>query len=408
MLPAIADALKIMLECVTPIARAELVSLSGALGRILAADVAALRDLPPYDNSAMDGYAVKLTDAGKAVKVAGAIFAGDEPNAEVSEGSAVKIMTGAMIPNGAEAVVMVEDTRILEGGLARLPEKIAADQHIRFAGEEIKEGAALFAKGDRITPAVGALLASQGITETRVFAPLKAAIISSGNEIVEAGVAAKAHQIYNTNAAALSLALKEAGFEPRYFGISPDDPARLAEILSRAFAECDAVLTTGGVSVGEADFTIKAFEAIGAEIFFHGLNFKPGKPTMAGAVLGKPFFALPGNPLSGAANLYLLVLPALAKLQGGKMFYPNFVLARLASDLAVKGDRQNAILGRFKSGEWSAARGGKYGSGMMTPLCEADSFAVFCGAKTYERGSIVKVLPIPCDLSDNEADFVNK
>jgi molybdopterin molybdotransferase len=406
---AITEAQLIALRRVKRITACETVALSECGDRILAEAIAASRSLPPFDNAAMDGYAVKCADAGKVVKVTDTIFAGDEPKRAVCEGEAIKIMTGAPTPEGAEAIAMIEHIERVDANTIRLPEKIAPSQHIRRKGEELEAGKTLFTIGDRLTPVRAALLASQGVAQVKVFRRVKVAVISTGDEVVELGGAPNAFQIFNSNATALIHSLRQAGFETIYSGTSRDDPIALAERLKNAFAVADAAITSGGISAGEADFTKRAFESIGSEIYFHGLNFKPGKPTMAGSAFGKPFFALPGNPLSAVVNLRALVLPALRKLQGAKACADDYIYAQNDEAFTLKNDRDTAVLGCVSRGRFTVTRGGKYGSGMLLPLAESDALAIFASSvKTVEKDQIIKVVSLNAAPVADAGDPINR
>lgn len=403
------EALDRLLAGVVPAQAVETVGVLECEGRVLAEAVTVRRNLPPFSNSGMDGYAVKLGDAGKTVRIAGTIFAGGIPEGEVKPGEAIKIMTGAPTPAGCEAVVMFEQTEKVGDDRIKLPEKIAADQNTKAAGEELQAGAVLFKAGEKLGAAHGALLASQGIMAVRVFKRLKVAVVSGGDEVVEPWQTPGAYQIYNTNSAALCLSLKSAGFEPLYASLGGDDTEALAARLEAIIDSCDAVLTTGGISMGEADFTRAAFEKLGIEIFFHGLNLKPGRPTLAGRIGRKLAVALPGNPLSALANFHLLVLPALFKMQGQTAFATDFVTAENTEPFGLKGDRDTALLGRLEGGRFTVCRGGKYGSGMLLPVAESNALAVFeRSVHKSEAGQNIKVVPIGFAPAPVRKDVINR
>ena len=402
-------ALDRLLSGVAPTQAIETVGVLECEGRILAEAVAVRRNLPPFANSGMDGYAVKVADAGKTVRVTGTIFAGGVPQGEVKPGEAVKIMTGAPTPAGCEAVVMFEQTEKIADDQIKLPEKITANQNIKQAGEELRSGQGLFEAGEKLGAAHGALLASQGIMAVRVYKRLKVAVVSGGDEVVEPWQTPGEYQIYNTNSAALCLSLKSAGFEPLYASLGGDNTEALAARLEAIIESCDAVLTTGGISKGEADFTRAAFEKLGIEIFFHGLNLKPGKPTLAGRIGHKLAVALPGNPLSALANFHLLVLPALFKMQGQAAHAPDFATAENAETFTLKGDRDTALLGRLEGGRFSVCRGGKYGSGMLLPVAESNAFAVFeQNFGPVPSGCPIRVVPIGYAPRPERTEIINR
>lgn len=401
------EALEILLGAVTKIDRVESVSLLEADGRVLAEKLVAIMNLPPFDNSGMDGYAVRLADAGKALSVASTIYAGGVPTSVLQSGSAIKIMTGAPTPDGAEAVVPFEHTT-QDGELIRLPDQIKANQNIKKEGEELSAGETIFEVGTTLDPAKIALIASQGIMAVRVFERAKITVISGGDEVVEPWQKASRYQIYNTNSIALSTTLKKAGFEASYASIGKDNLEALAMRVKSAIEGSDVVLTTGGISVGEADFTKKALEMLGAKVHFHGLNIKPGKPTLVATIGKKLVVALPGNPLSALANLHLLVLPALFKIQGAQNYYHNLVEAKMGEDLLIKGDRDTAIFGTLSAGRFVSFNGGKYGSGMLSPIAQSNAIVVFGKSKGgASNGELVKVISINNPAIDSFVSPIN-
>ncbi|MDR3347805.1 MAG: molybdopterin molybdotransferase MoeA [Helicobacteraceae bacterium] len=406
---SIESALKLILSKIEAQCQSETISADCALGRVAAEEITARRMLPPFDNSAMDGYAVKVGDSGQKVKVIGTIYAGDAPSDALARGEAIRIMTGAPIPKGTEAVVMREQIVSAGDEAITLPNQITPNQHIRYAGEEVQEGAQLIGRGECVSPIDAALLASQGITKVNVYKRLNVAVIASGDEVVEPWQTPDRYQIFNTNAVAIMQTLAKAGFEARYVGLCGDDPIVLATMIKKALLENDALIITGGVSAGAADHTRRAFETIGAEVFFHGLNFKPGKPTMAGKALDKLFFALPGNPLSAIANLLMLALPSLRKLQGAQKIFNDFCAAKNVRTFAIKGDRDIALLGTLAGGQWQITQGGKYGSGMLLPIARSNSFAIFAPrAGDIEAGIKIKVVPIDGTFSATFRDPLNR
>ncbi len=370
------DALKRITGGVACVAAEESVGLFELSGRVLAQPVRAVRPLPPFDNSAMDGYAVRCEDGGKTLRIGDTIFAGDVPERPLEAGEVMKVMTGAPVPPGCEAVVPFE-AATPQGDGVQLPEAIKPGNHIKRAGEELSASQQLFKAGEMLDASRVALLASQGIMAAPVYRPLRVAVLSGGDEVTEPWQKPGAYQIYNTNSIALVSALKAAGYEAVYATLSGDDEDSLSRKLERVLAGCDAVLTTGGISVGEADFTRAAFERLGIEIFFHGLNLKPGRPTMAGRIGQKLAVALPGNPLSALVNFHLLVLPALAKMQGRGAIYPDVIPALNQQQFSVKPGRDMALLGRLERGLFTVTRGGQYGSGMLLPLAESNALALF-------------------------------
>jgi molybdopterin molybdotransferase len=281
----------------------KILPLEKAIGYILAQDVVATHNLPSYDNSAMDGYAVKVDDAGKEVRVEHTIFAGDNSKEELKSGFAIKIMTGAKIPEGCETIVPIEEISISENGVM-LPENLKKAKHIRLCGEDIKSDETLLRRSQKLNAHQITLLASQGISHIKVYKKPKVAIFASGNELKMHFESVKAHQFYNTNSPTFFSRALELGCEVDFIGTA-NDTLKDIQAHIKSSLDCDLVITSGGVSVGDADFTKEAFEAFGYEIFFDKIEIKPGKPTTFGRIKDTLILNLPGNPLAAALNFEL-------------------------------------------------------------------------------------------------------
>ncbi|ORM68990.1 molybdopterin molybdotransferase, partial [Mixta gaviniae] len=307
------DARQKMLAQLTPLTDSERLSIYRAAGRITAAPVVSPLNVPPFDNSAMDGYAVRLADlGGDALPVAGKAFAGAPFSGDWPAGSCIRIMTGAPVPAGAEAVVMQEES-VPEGDRVRFTAAVKAGQNIRRAGEDIRQGDSVLTAGVRLGAAELPLIASLGIGEVDVLRRLRVAIFSTGDELQPVGEPLAAGQIYDTNRFAVRLMLDALGCEVIDLGIIRDDPDALRAAFLRADREADLVISSGGVSVGEADYTKAMLDELG-EITFWKLAIKPGKPFAFGRLSQSWFCGLPGNPVSAAVTFYQLVQPLLAKL----------------------------------------------------------------------------------------------
>ncbi len=387
------DATQKALDHTVAVNGTEFVSIHQALGRILAEDVACTKSLPAFDNSAMDGYAVRLADAGKVVTIAGTIFAGDMPEGVIiADGSSHKIMTGAFVPETTEAVVPFEDAEVISETTVRLPEKLKAGKHIRRLGEEIMAGARIMEKGALIRPAHIAVLASQGITHVRVFRKLRIGVFSTGSEIKEPWESAAAHQIYNSNSSAIYAACLEMNTEVSYLGAIADDKELFRQHI-RSFTDYDIVFTSGGVSVGEADYTEEAFVAEGMEKFIHGVALKPGKHAMFGRLKNTIIMGLPGNPLSSIAVFMLFAAPVIAKMQGRTHYYQTTALAANAKTFTFKGNRANLILGTLENGRFTATDDYGYGSGMLTPITRSNCFILAAkGVDALNEGEMVRIV----------------
>ncbi|HAI50361.1 MAG TPA: molybdopterin molybdotransferase, partial [Enterobacteriaceae bacterium] len=315
-LMALEDALGQMLARITPLTDTETLPLHQAFGRVLARDVTSPLDVPGFDNSAMDGYAVRLGDVkeGAVLPVAGKAFAGQPFHGEWPEGTCIRIMTGAPVPTGCDAVVMQEETDANDAGV-RFLKPIRPGQNIRLRGEDIQRDAVVLTAGTRLNVGELPMLASLGIPQVEVVRKIQVAIFSTGDELQLPGKPLGDGQIYDTNRLAVHVMLEQLGCEVINLGIIPDDPDALRAAFIDANRQADLVLSSGGVSVGEADYTKTLLEELG-EITFWKLAIKPGKPFAFGRLPDSWFCGLPGNPVSAALTFYQLVIPLLAKLSG--------------------------------------------------------------------------------------------
>ncbi len=301
----------------------EQVSISGAHDRVLAQDVVAPMDIPPFSRSKVDGYAVKAADTFGAsedkdvsLRFCGHVAIGEHPTVNVEEGSAAEIVTGAPLPEGADAVVMVEYTnRQGDNVLVRRP--VAKNTNIMAKGSDIRKGETVLKKGRVLGSREIGALAAIGLTEVAVYKRPKVAVLSTGGEVVEPGKALPPGKIYDINAHTLSAAVLESGGEAINLGIVPDEKDKLKKALEQALASADVILTSGGVSVGPKDFTPQVVDSLGKPgVIISGVAMKPGKPLTIAVVDGKPVFSLPGNPTSSLFMFIVFVRPILVKLAG--------------------------------------------------------------------------------------------
>ncbi|MFU1565869.1 molybdopterin molybdotransferase MoeA [Aeromonas veronii] len=382
----LSDALQGMLEQLACCCDSEQQPLPEALGRVLASDIASPLAVPPFDNSAMDGYAVRLADltAGTPLIMAGKAFAGQPYQGEWPAGHCVRIMTGAPVPAGTDAVVMQEETQA-DGDRITFLAQPEPGQNIRRAGSDIGKGACVLPAGTRLTPREMPLLASLGVATVAVRRPLKVAIFSTGDELKPVGTPLAHGDIYDSNRYGVRAMLARMGCDCLDLGIIPDDPAQLRAAFIRADEEADVLITTGGVSVGEADFTKQLLDELG-EIGFWKLAIKPGKPFAFGRLPRAWFFGLPGNPVSAMVTFDQLVQPALAKLAGQHFERPLQLQAIAAEPLKKSPGRldfQRGIMSQGPNG-LEVRSTGSQDSAVFSSLSQANCYIVL----ERERGRV--------------------
>ena len=390
-------ALEQMLNQITPLRDSESVPLLQAFGRITARDIVSPLDVPGFDNSAMDGYAVRLADlaAQAPLTVAGKAFAGQPFHGEWPAGSCVRIMTGAPIPTGCDAVVMQEETEQTDAGV-RFTASVKPGQNLRRRGEDIANGAVVFPAGTRLTVAELPVLASLGIAEVEVVRKVRVALFSTGDELQLPGQPLGDGQIYDTNRLAVHLMLEQLGCEVINLGIIRDDPEQLRQTFIAADQQADVVISSGGVSVGEADYTKTILDELG-EISFWKLAIKPGKPFAFGKLSHSWFCGLPGNPVSAALTFYQLVQPLLAKLSAGNTTQAPRLRVRSADRLKKSPGRldfQRGLLSRDANGDLTVSTTGHQGSHIFSSFSQGNCFIVLERERGHvEPGEWVEVEP---------------
>lgn len=386
---SIEKALDQMLEQLPFPKHKEILNLSQASQRICAENIISPINVPSFDNSAMDGYAIRLTDLvqSNTLDIAGKSFAGNPFNGHWKKQSAVRIMTGAMIPEGTDAVIMQENVEINEDGTITIKETPKRGQNIRRIGEDVKKGDIVLKTGEKLTALSLPLLASLGISEVPVFPLLKVAILSTGDELTPVGKPLSQGKIYDTNRFCIKLLLEKLPCEIIDFGILPDDEAVFEQAFLKAQQQADLVITSGGVSVGEADFTKAILEKLGS-VNFWKIAMKPGKPFAFGKLENAWFCGLPGNPVSALVTFYQLVQPAIMKLCGHSQWQPPKQLKAIAKKNLKKAmgrkDFQRGFYQINEQGTLEVEPVGFQGSHMFSSFVESNCFIVL----EEERGNV--------------------
>ncbi len=350
-----------ILNFVNPLPPEE-VQVDDALGRALAADLIARRTLPPWDNSAMDGYALSAGETATTVQVIERIFAGDRPKHALTPGTCARIMTGAVMPPNAAAVVMQEKTRALEGDRVEVLELPRPGANVRRRGEDIVEGALLFSAGRELGVGDAGALWSQGLERVTVRRRPRVSLVSSGDELCDVG-ALEEGKIVDSNSPVLASLVRRAGGLPTRVGRAADSLDSVRTLFSRGLEGADVLITVAGASVGEKDFAREALEGLGVEIDFWKVAMKPGKPLAFGRKGGTLVFGLPGNPLSAMVTFEVFVRPVLRALQGLTPLVP-----RLPARAAVKLPKQPGLR-HFVRATWEARDGALW----ATPLASQSS-----------------------------------
>jgi len=391
---------KRILAAVPVIGATQQLHLRAALNRILCEPVVSGLAVPPFANSAMDGYAVRSEDCqgsgSVALQIVGSSFAGVPFTGAVAAGQCVRIMTGAPIPDGADAVLMQEQVSRDAGQIRFEHKTVKRGQNVRYAGEDTRCGDRLLHAGQRLGPAELALLASVGLAEVRVTRPLRVAFFSTGDELASVGTPLRSGQIYDSNRYALFGMLSRPGIECYDLGVIPDRRDAVRVAFREAAELADLVLTSGGVSVGEADFVTETLGELG-EISFWRMAMKPGKPLAFGRLGEAVFFGLPGNPVSVMATFYQFVLPAIRKMIGERTREPLLIKARSAHSLKKAPGRmefQRGILEPGADGLWNVSTTGLQGSHLLSSMSKANCFILLPAESAgASEGELVTVQP---------------
>jgi molybdopterin molybdotransferase len=380
----VAKARELIATFLTPVTAIERVHVRSALGRVLAADIVSPVAVPGHDNSAMDGYAVRFADlkpdAETVLKRVGESFAGRPWNGSIGAGQCVRIFTGGVMPQGADTVVMQERAKEDERGVrvvAGAVTKLGANR--RFAGEDLEQGQTVFRAGQRVHPAELGMIASLGIGEVSVYRKLRVAFFSTGDELRSIGTPLRAGEIYDSNRYTLHGMLTRLGCETVDMGVVEDAPDKLEQAFATAAEAADVVITSGGVSVGEADYVKQLLDKRG-EVLFWKIAMKPGRPLAYGRLGGAHFFGLPGNPVAVMVTFYEFVCDALLTLQGPREIrpLPTFKVPLSAPIRKMPGrtEFQRGILSPDGNGGWTVRATGDQGSGILSSMSHANCFIV--------------------------------
>jgi molybdopterin molybdotransferase len=379
---------------------AETIALENAAGRVLAAGVTAPHPVPPFESSTVDGYAVRAEDVAGAsadapveLAAAGEVMAGDAGGASLAPGTARRIMTGAPVPAGADAVVMLEWTEVLTGRV-RVERGVEPGRFIRRVGEDVRQGDAVLAAGTRIGAAELGVLASLGCTSFPVHRRPRVAVLATGDELLEAHEPLAPGRIRSSNSWTLAAQAREAGADVRDLGIARDDPGELARRLEAA-GDCDVILTSGGVSVGDRDHVQAVLAELGFRRIFWRVTASPGKPLLFGRLGGALVFGVPGNPVSSMVSFENFVRPLLRRLQGDARPERPRVRATLADPIRGPKDRRHFARVRLSWGRdgFIAEEVRPHGSGNLRSMANANALAVLPeGVEARERGETVEVM----------------
>jgi molybdopterin molybdotransferase len=387
------DAINELISKLSATPEIETIALKHALNRILAEDVFASISVPPEDNSAVDGYALHIDSLNveKTLPISQRIPAGHPP-LPLQSGSAARIFTGAHIPDGADCVVMQENTRLSEDGThVIITGHLEAGQNIRPKGQDIRNGARILTKGDKLSPQRLGLLASTGTAEIKVYKPLKVAILSTGDELAEPGEELQAGQIYNSNRYLLSGFLSALGVEIIDLGRIPDNLRSTVSTLRSACQQANVVITTGGASVGEEDYIQSAIQQLG-NLDFWKVAIKPGKPFMLGEIDSIPVLGLPGNPGAVFVTFLILARPFLLHLQGCKDIHPTAYSLPINFSIKKAGIRREFL--RVMRNDCNQLElHPNQSSGMLSSASWADGLAVIKENTAPQQGHIVDYLP---------------
>jgi molybdopterin molybdotransferase len=392
-----------ILSVLAPIKETESVPVRMGLGRVLAQEIVPQINVPSHDNTAMDGYAVRFADLAEVetrLEELGTALAGRPFEGKVGAAQCVRVMTGAVMPQGTDTVVIQEIVKT-EGRTIVVPPGQKAKQNVRYAGEDLKVGVPVLQPGTWLRPAELGLIASLGIADVKVKRKLRVAFFSTGDELASIGTKLKAGEVYDSNRYTLYGMLARLGVAIEDLGVVRDDPKQLKKAFQKAAAQADAVITTGGVSVGEADFVKQLMAELG-EVLFWKIAMRPGRPMAFGRIGEAFLFGLPGNPVAVMVTFYQFVRDALLYLSGRTDDFAIPLLKATAAEKMRKvpgrTEYQRGVLCR-EGGEWRVRTTGQQGSGVLRSMAEANCFIVL----EHERGAVAAGEPVQVQLFEGLA-----
>ena len=392
-----------ILSVLTVIKEVDTVPVREALGRVLAQEIVPTINVPSHDNTAMDGYALRFSDLTASetrLEELGTALAGRPFKGKVGQGQCVRVMTGAVMPAGTDTVVIQEVVK-QQGAAVMIPPGQKSGQNVRYAGEDLKIGVPVLKPGAWLRPAELGLIASLGIAEVKVRRKLRVAFFSTGDELASIGSALKEGEVYDSNRYTLHGMLARLGVEIDDMGVVRDDPKDLKNAFEKAASKADVVITTGGVSVGEADFVKQLMAQLG-EVLFWKIAMRPGRPMAFGRIGNAFLFGLPGNPVAVMATFYQFVRDALLHLSGRSDDFAVPLLKVTAADkirkVAGRTEYQRGVVFQEK-GEWKVRITGQQGSGVLRSMAEANCFIVL----EHERGAVAAGEPVSVQMFEGLA-----
>ena len=394
--PSVEDAINHLVSYAVPELEADVISVASARGRILAEDIISPMSVPPHDNAALDGYAFRWADLppSRCLPISGRVAAGRPLASRLPWKTAVRIFTGAPMPEGSDTVAMQEDCSA-EDGMVRLPERIKAGENRRLAGEDVAEGARAVSKGRRLRPQDLGLAAAVGRTKILVYRPLRVAICSTGDEVRDPGTPLAPGCIYDANRYTTAGLLNACGAEVSDLGILPDNLATTREALANAASNHDLIVTSGGMSTGDEDHVKGAVQSIGS-IHFWRIALKPGRPVAMGDINGTPFVGLPGNPVSAMVTFILIVRPLLMRMMGASDVMPRRFQVTSIFNFRRKSGRREFLRGRLETidGKLAVRSYPTNSSGILSSMSWSDGLIdVPANCEEISPGDVLDFIP---------------